>query len=215
MNTLNNVYSIFNKLYTIYGIPIIELNYKSDFELLIAVILSSRTTDHSVNVITDKLFKFIKSPDDILKLNFNFLKELIRGPCFYNRKTIQIIQTCKILVKKFNSQIPGTREDLEKLPGVGRKTANIILNVIYNQSTIPVDTHVSRVSQRIGLVNFTNNILIEKKLLTIIPKKFLKISGALLLKHGKCICKPRTPICKKCIISKYCSYYNNCEFVNL
>jgi len=147
----SNINIIFNKLIQAIGNPTTELHYSTNFELLIAVMLSARTTDVSVNKATKELFKVANTPEQIIQLGLTHLKQYIKSLGFYNTKATNIIKTCSILIDKFNGQIPQTSEELESLPGVGRKTANVVLNVAFNQSTIAVDTHVKRVAKRIGL----------------------------------------------------------------
>ncbi len=206
MNT-NTVLKIFKHLGSVIKNPTTELHYASNFELLIAVMLSARTTDKTVNKITDKLFKIANTPEKILRLKLGNVKKYIKSSGFFNTKAKNIIATCEILANKFHSQIPETRKELEHLPGVGRKTANVILNIAFNQPTIAVDTHVFRVSNRLGLVNSKTPAETEEKLLKIIPKKFAKIAGNLLLLHGRYTCPSQKPKCESCVINRYCHYY--------
>ncbi len=200
------IYQIFKILSSAIKNPTTELVYSSNFELLIAVILSARTTDKTVNKITEKLFKIANTPEKILKLKVGAVKKYIKSSGFFNTKAKNIIATCEILVKNFNSQIPTTREALEKLPGVGRKTANVILNIAFNEPTIAVDTHVFRVANRLGLVKSKTPEETELKLLKIVPKKFAKTAGNLLLLHGRYTCLAQKPKCKICPLSKLCAY---------
>ncbi|HBS52015.1 MAG TPA: endonuclease III [Coxiellaceae bacterium] len=186
--------------------PTTELNYNSNFELLIAVMLSARTTDKTVNKITSSLFAIANTPEKILKLGIKEIKKHIKSSGFFNTKAKNIAKTCEILVKNFNSQIPKTREELETLPGVGRKTANVILNIAFNQPTIAVDTHVFRVANRIGIAQGKTPEEIETKLLKIIPKKFAKTAGNLLILHGRYTCIAQKPKCKSCVINEMCMY---------
>ncbi|MBU0744188.1 MAG: endonuclease III, partial [Gammaproteobacteria bacterium] len=167
--------------------PTTELNYRSNFELLIAVILSARTTDKIINKITEKLFKAADTPEKMLSLGIASVKKYIKSSGFFNTKAKNIIATCKILAEKFHSQIPRNREELEALPGVGRKTANVILNIAFDKPTIAVDTHVFRVANRLGLANGKTPEEVENKLLEIVPKKFANKAGSLLLLHGRYI----------------------------
>lgn len=200
------ILQIFKNLQVAIKNPTTELNYSSNFELLIAVMLSARTTDKTVNKITEKLFKVANTPEKILRLKIGAVKKYIKSSGFFNTKAKNIIATCEILAKKFDSQIPKTREELEKLPGVGRKTTNVILNIAFNKPTIAVDTHVFRVSNRIGLVNSKTPEETEIKLLKIIPRRFAKTAGNLLLLHGRYTCTSQKPKCENCAINKFCNY---------
>jgi len=204
--TPKKVLQIFKNLSLAIKNPTTELIYSSNFELLIAVMLSARTTDKTVNKITEKLFKVANTPEKILQLKIGRLKKYIKSSGFFNIKAKNIMATCAILAKNFNSQIPKTREELENLPGVGRKTANVILNIAFNQPTIAVDTHVFRVANRIGLCKSKTPEETEIKLLKIVPQKFAKLAGNLLLLHGRYICVVQKPKCKICSINKLCAY---------
>lgn len=205
MNT-KKILQIFKILSQSIPNPTTELNYSSNFELLIAVMLSARTTDKAVNKITEKLFKIANTPGKILKLKVTGVKKLIKSSGFFNTKAINIIKTCEILVKKFHSQVPNNLTELETLPGVGRKTANVILNIAFGKPTIAVDTHVFRVVNRIGLANGKTPEEIENKLLKIVPKQFARIAGNLLLLHGRYTCQAQKPKCPTCAINKLCNY---------
>jgi endonuclease-3 len=197
---------VFKKLTTTIKHPTTELVYSSNFELLIAVLLSARTTDKIVNKVTAKLFKIASTPEEMLKLGVTSIKKHIKSIGFYNIKSANIIKSCEILTKKFNSQIPETREELEALPGVGRKTTNVILNIAFDKPTIAVDTHVFRVANRIGLAVGKKPEAIEEQLLKIIPKKFAKTAGSLLLLHGRYVCSAKNPKCSACCLNKLCAY---------
>ncbi|MDR1057124.1 MAG: endonuclease III [Coxiellaceae bacterium] len=205
MNT-KKVLQIFKTLNTSIPHPTTELNYTSNFELLIAVMLSARTTDKIVNKITEKLFKIANTPEKILKLKTSGVKKQIKSTGFFNTKAANIIKTCEILVKKSHSQIPTTRQELENLPGVGRKTANVILNIAFDKPTIAVDTHVFRVANRVGIVIGKTPEEIETKLLKIVPKKFANIAGNLLLLHGRYTCIAQKPKCTICVINNLCNH---------
>lgn len=205
------VLQIFKKLSLAIPHPTTELNYRSNFELLIAVILSARTTDKTVNKITEKLFKAANTPEKMLKLKISGIKKYIKSSGFFNTKANNIFATCEILVEKFHSQIPKIRETLEHLPGVGRKTANVILNIAFNQPTIAVDTHVFRVAKRLNLAEGKIPEEIERQLLKIVPKKFATTAGNLLLLHGRYTCLARNPQCKICPINNICYYYSRCR----
>jgi endonuclease-3 len=202
----SKVRKIFKTLSIFIPNPATELNYTSNFELLIAAMLSTRTTDKIVNKITEKLFKIGDTPEKILQLKVSGVKKQIKSAGFFNIKAANMIRTCKILINQYHSQVPSTRKLLEELPGVGRKIANVILNIAFDQPTIAVDTHVLRVSNRCGLVNSNSSKETEVELTKIIPKKFLHIAGNLLLLHGKRTCVARKPRCTICTISKFCNY---------
>ncbi len=197
---------IFKNLSTTIKHPTTELVYSSNFELLIAVLLSARTTDKTVNKATTGLFKIVNTPQKMLKLGITGVKKHIKTIGLYNTKAANIIKTCEILIKKFNSTVPQTHEELETLPGVGRKTANVILNIAFGKPTIAVDTHVFRVANRIGLAQGKTPKEIEEQLLKIIPKEFAKTAGNLLILHGRYVCTARNPKCRICCINKLCAY---------
>lgn len=201
-----NIKLIFNRLSAAIKHPTTELVYSSNFELLTAVLLSARTTDKTVNKVTAKLFKIANTPQKMLKLGEANLKRYIKSIGFFNVKSANLLKTCNILINKFNSQIPKTQAELESLPGVGHKTANVVLNIAFGKPTIAVDTHVFRVTNRISLAQGNTPEQIETKLLKIIPKKFAKIAGSLLLLHGRYVCVARKPKCSICCINKLCAY---------
>jgi endonuclease-3 len=186
--------------------PITELKYSSEFELLISVILSAQATDVSVNKATEKLFLIANTPNAILEWGEAKLKNAIKKIGLYNTKAKNILKTCEILVKQFHSKVPATREALESLPGVGRKTANVILNTAFGHSTIAVDTHIFRVANRTGLASGKTPRIIEEQLLKIIPKPFLKDAHHWLVLHGRYVCVARKPKCGECIIRDLCAY---------
>jgi len=201
---------IFATLQSLNPAPTTELVYSSDFELLIAVVLSAQATDISVNKATAELFKVANTPEAILALGLHDLKTYIKSIGLYNTKAENIIKTCKKLVSDFNSQVPQTREDLQSLPGVGRKTANVILNTAFGHATIAVDTHIFRVAKRIGLADGKTPLAVEQQLEKVIQHKFKKDAHHWLILHGRYVCKARKPGCSSCCISKYCEY----EFKN-
>jgi endonuclease-3 len=186
--------------------PECELYFTNNFELVIAVLLSAQATDISVNNITPKLFSIAKTPEKMLKLGEEKIKDLIKSIGLYKSKAKNIISTCEILIKNYNSSIPTTRDELETLPGVGRKTANVVLNVAFKENTIAVDTHVKRVSQRLGLTTHTIEKKIEQELMHLVPNKYIYHAHLWLILHGRYICKARKPLCNKCSINKYCRY---------
>lgn len=186
--------------------PKSELVFHTPFELMIAVILSAQSTDKGVNKATAQLFRIANTPKAILKLGENGLKKFIKTIGLYNAKAKNILAACKILVDKFNSEVPQNREALESLPGVGRKTANVILNTAFGQPTIAVDTHIFRVANRTGLAPGKTPLAVEKKLIEYTPREFLKDAHHWLVLHGRYICIARKPRCPICPIAKWCEY---------
>lgn len=199
---------IFSKLLSSIQNPKTELNYTNNFTLLVAVVLSAQATDISVNKSTNELFKVIKEPKDIISLGENNLKEYIKNIGLYNSKAKNIVLLSKMLVLDYNNKVPSSLEELQKLPGVGRKTANVVLHVAFNIPTIAVDTHVFRVSNRIGLTKGKKPIDVELQLLKITPREYLKYAHHLLILHGRYICKAIKPLCYKCVINNYCKFKN-------
>lgn len=204
--TPNKIRAIFEQFKKANPKPTTELVYHSPFELLIAVILSAQATDKSVNKATLALFKVANTPEKIAALGEDGLKKYISSIGLYTAKAKNIIETCKILIAKFDSTVPNNREDLESLAGVGRKTANVILNTYFGQPTIAVDTHIFRVAQRIGLAKGKTPLEVEKQLLKVIPKEFLHDAHHWLILHGRYVCVARKPKCPECIIRQYCEY---------
>lgn len=202
--TPSNIPKIFATLQKNNPTPTTELIFDSNFELLIAVMLSAQATDTSVNKATAKLFPIANTPEKILALGENELKKYIRTINYYPTKAKHILKTCEILIEKFNSQVPNKRINLESLPGVGRKTANVTLNTAFGESTIAVDTHIFRVSNRIGLTNGKTPREVEDQLTKIIPKKYLRDAHHWLVLHGRYICTARNPKCDECPIQKWC-----------
>ncbi|MDX1252600.1 MAG: endonuclease III [Gammaproteobacteria bacterium] len=191
--------------------PTTELNHSTPFELLIAVILSAQATDKGVNKATEKLFKAANTPRAILKLGETGLKKYIQTIGLFNSKAHNIIKTCAILVDKHGGQVPAEREALEALPGVGRKTANVILNTAFGQPTIAVDTHIFRVANRIGLAPGKTVLAVEKELLRVIPDEFKHDAHHWLILHGRYVCTARKPRCGACIIYDLCEYPDKTE----
>ena len=186
--------------------PTTELAYQSPFELLISVILSAQATDTGVNKATAKLFPMANTPEAIYALGLDGLKQYIRTIGLFNSKADNIIKTCRILIDKHQSTVPTTREALEALPGVGRKTANVVLNTAFGQPTMAVDTHIFRVSNRTKLAPGKNVLEVEQKLLKHVPKEFLHDAHHWLILHGRYICVARKPRCGACIIEDLCEY---------
>lgn len=203
-------WEIFNALKKEINNPTTELIFKNPFELLIAVILSAQTTDIQVNKVTNKLFKVAPTPEDLAKLSLTSIESIINKIGLYKNKAKNIQQTSQILINEFSSQVPGKREDLERLPGVGRKTANVILNTIFNEPVIAVDTHIFRLANRINLGQGKTPLEVEKKLTKTTPKEFLKDAHHLLILHGRYTCKAQKPNCLSCCINHLCEYkYKN------
>jgi endonuclease-3 len=205
MNTEKRT-AIYNTLRERMPAPTTELNYKNPFELMIAVILSAQATDISVNKATDKLYPIARTPEAILSLGVDGLKPYIRTIGLYNSKAGNIIKTCRILIEEHSSEVPRSREELEALPGVGRKTANVILNTAFGEPTIAVDTHIFRVSNRTGLARGKTPLEVEKRLTKMTPDEFKLDAHHWLILHGRYVCKARTPICGKCPIIEWCEY---------
>lgn len=186
--------------------PKTELNYSSPFELLVAVTLSAQSTDKGVNKATDILFPVANTPEAIYALGVEGLKEYIKTIGLYNNKAKNIITACKMLVELHDSVVPENREALEALPGVGRKTANVVLNTAFGHPTMAVDTHIFRVGNRTGIAKGKNVVEVEKKLLRFIPKEFMVDAHHWLILHGRYICVARTPKCSACLISDLCDF---------
>jgi endonuclease-3 len=188
-------------------IPETELNYTNPYTLLVAVVLSAQATDVGVNKATGPLFQIVNSPQEMLDLGEEKLKDFIKSIGLYKTKAANVIKLSQQLIAKFKGQVPENRQDLESLPGVGRKTANVVLNVAFGQPTIAVDTHIFRVSNRTGLAPGTNPLEVEGKLEKRVPKEFLQHAHHWLILHGRYTCKARKPLCDKCAVSSYCTYY--------
>lgn len=186
--------------------PTTELNYSNPFELLIAVILSAQATDVGVNKATDKLYPVANTPEAIYGLGVDGLKEYIKTIGLFNSKAENVIKTCQILIEKHNSQVPDNREDLEALPGVGRKTANVVLNTAFRQPAMAVDTHIFRVSNRTGIAPGKNVLEVEKRLMRLLPKDFLMDAHHWLILHGRYTCTARKPKCGACLIEDLCEF---------
>jgi endonuclease-3 len=186
--------------------PTTELNYSSPFELLVAVTLSAQATDKSVNEVTDRLFPIANTPQTISDLGEDALRDTIKTIGLFNSKSKHIIQTCNILLEKYNGEIPQTRKELEALPGVGRKTANVILNTIFGEPTIAVDTHIYRVSNRTAIATGKTVLEVEKKLIKFIPDEYKVPAHHLLILHGRYICKARVPLCGECRVADLCEF---------
>jgi endonuclease III len=204
---------IFNILREQNPSPTTELVYQSPFELLIAVILSAQATDIGVNKATKKLYAVANTPEAIFSLGLEKLKSYVKTIGLYNNKAKNIIETCRILIEKYDSKVPQEREALESLPGVGRKTANVILNTAFGKPTIAVDTHIFRVSNRTGIAPGKNVNEVEKRLLKLIPEEFKKDAHHWLILHGRYTCIARNPKCNSCIIFEYCEWKDRKKYV--
>lgn len=196
--------TFFSRLERANPAPATELASVNDFTLLVAVILSAQMTDKGVNRATGPLFEIADTPEKMLALGEEKLQGYLRSINYYKAKSRYVIETSRILVEKFGSRIPGTREELESLPGVGRKTANVILNVVFGEPTMPVDTHLLRICPRIGLSASTTPAAVERDLLAVIPQKFMRHAHHWLVLHGRYVCVARFPKCDECCISDLC-----------
>lgn len=196
------VFEIFKK---INPEPKSELNYSNPYTLLVAVALSAQTTDKSVNKATESLFKIADTPEKMVALGEEKLISYIKSIGLYKNKAKHVIEMSKMLISDFGSKVPDNREDLEKLPGVGRKTANVVLNVIFNKPTMPVDTHLLRISPKIGLAEGKTPLEVEKSLLKRIPPQYLEHAHHWLILHGRYICTARNPKCEECPINHICA----------
>ena len=192
--------------------PRTELNYSSPFELLIAVMLSAQATDVSVNKATDKLYPVANTAQAILNLGVEGLKAYIKTIGLYNAKAENVIKTCQILLDQYQGQVPETRQQLEALPGVGRKTANVVLNTAFGQPTMAVDTHIFRVGNRTGLAVGKNVLEVEHRLVKVIPKEFILDAHHWLILHGRYCCIARKPKCFECVVADVCNWPDRFEF---
>lgn len=199
-------FEIFKRLSIAIPNPSTELNHRSTFELLIAVILSAQATDKGVNLATDKLFSIANTPESILALGLHGLEAYIRTIGLYHSKAKNVLATCQMLITHHQSQVPNTRAALEALPGVGRKTANVILNTAFGEPTVAVDTHLFRLGNRIKLATGKNVLEVEKNYLKTIPAEFIQDAHHLLILHGRYTCTARKPKCAQCCIEDLCEY---------
>lgn len=199
-------HAIFSRLRAENPNPTTELEFSSTFELLISVILSAQATDVSVNKATRELYKIANTPEAILALGVDGLKSYIKTIGLFNTKAENVIKTCAALVARHGSKVPSTREELEALPGVGRKTANVVLNTAFRQPAMAVDTHIFRVSNRTGIAPGKNVLEVEKRLMKLVPEEFLLDAHHWLILHGRYVCKARKPQCGSCRIEDLCEY---------
>ena len=191
--------------------PRTSLKYRNQFTLLTSVVLSAQCTDVNVNNVTKNIYKKYYTPTHFVNLGINKIRNLIKSIGLFNNKAKNIYNLSKILLEKYQSKVPNKFEDLISLPGVGRKTANVVLNAAFNKATIAVDTHVFRVANRTGLSNGKNPEKVENQLLKILPTKHIKKAHHLILLHGRYVCKARNPLCKICVINKICLYKEKYE----
>lgn len=202
--TSDQIEEIFSRWKIKYNDPKIELDYTSTYTLLVAVVLSAQSTDKRVNIVTKELFEIADTPEKMVALGEENLKKYIATIGLTNSKAKNIIALSLRLIEHFNSEVPSNREDLESLPGVGRKSANVILNCVFNHPTIAVDTHIFRISNRIGFCAENTPVKVEQALYKIIPNKWHKFAHFAMVLHGRYICKARTPNCSQCIINDIC-----------
>lgn len=201
--TRNKIFAIFQRENPN---PTTELHYASDFELLIAVLLSAQATDIGVNKATAVLFSKANTPAAMLALGEEGVREMIKTLNLYKTKAKHILKTCELLMQKYDGIVPANREALEELPGVGRKTANVVLNTAFGQHTMAVDTHIFRVANRTGLAPGKTPLAVEQGLLKNVPKQYLRNAHHWLILHGRYTCKARKPLCQTCIINEWCEY---------
>ncbi len=200
------IHEIFLRFQRANPTPTTELRYQSHFELLVSVILSAQATDISVNKATAKLFPIANTPEKILALGLTKLKTYIKTIGLFNTKATNIIKTCQLLVEKHHSKVPNNRAALEALPGVGHKTANVVLNTCFGEPVIAIDTHIFRVANRIGLATGKTPLEVEKQLLKIIPNEFKHDTHHWLILHGRYVCVARKPKCSSCLINDLCEF---------
>jgi endonuclease-3 len=200
---------VIEKLLILYPDAKAELDYTNPFELLIATILSAQCTDIRVNIVTKELFSKVKTPRDILMIGVDDLSSIIKTCGLYKSKSANIIKACEILEEKYNGEIPKSIDELQTLPGVGRKTANVVVSNAFDIPAIAVDTHVFRVSNRIGIAKHKDVLGTELQLMKKIPKEFWTKAHHMIIYHGRRVCKARKPLCDECIINTECLYYRN------
>lgn len=199
-------HEFFRRLAELDSHPVTELEYTSPFELLAAVLLSAQATDVGVNKATRRLFPVANTPAKMLALGQEGLESYIATIGLYRSKAKHLLQTCQILIEKHQGQVPHSREALEALPGVGRKTANVILNIVFGEPTIAVDTHIFRLANRTGLAPGKDVVAVEKKLLKVVPAEFRLHAHHWLILHGRYVCKARRPECWNCVVNDLCDY---------
>jgi len=202
----NKAFQLINLLNKSIKNPKTSLKYRNQFTLLTSVVLSAQCTDVNVNNVTKNIYKKYYTPKHFADLGINKIRNLIKSIGLFNNKAKNLYYLSKILLEKHQSKVPNKFEELINLPGVGRKTANVVLNAAFNKPTIAVDTHVFRVGNRTGLTNGKNPEQVENQLLKILPNKYIKKAHHLILLHGRYVCKSRNPLCKNCVINKICLY---------
>jgi endonuclease III len=205
----------FRRMQALNPSPRSDLEYSTPFELLIAVILSAQATDKSVNVATARLYPKANTPEKIIKLGEQKLIDYIQTIGLYRTKAKNVMATCKILVEQYDGQVPDTREALEALPGVGRKTANVVLNIAFGQPTMAVDTHIFRISNRMGLAPGKDVVKVEQKLLKVVPAEFMQHAHHWLILHGRYTCVARKPKCGACNVFDICGYKDKAQFTDV
>ena len=205
----STINQIFSKLAKAIPAPQSDLSYINNYTLLVAVVLSAQSTDAQVNRATKDLFKKYDTPEKIIKLGLSGLISYVKSIGLFNTKAKNIIELSKILIEKYHSQVPEDFDKLLELPGVGRKTANVVMSVAFGYTTIAVDTHVFRLSRRLNLSLGETPDAVEKDLMQIVPKKYKKTAHHLLILHGRYTCKARNPLCSECVISKECIHFKN------
>lgn len=201
-------YEFFRRLAELDPHPVTELTYDSPFELLVAVLLSAQATDVGVNKATRRLFPVANTPEKILALGQEGLEAYIATIGLYRSKAKHLLQTCRMLIEQHGGAVPYSREALEALPGVGRKTANVILNIVFGEPTIAVDTHIFRLANRTGLASGKDVVAVEQKLLKVVPAEFRLHAHHWLILHGRYVCKARRPECWNCVVKDVCDYRN-------
>ncbi len=206
-------HEFFQRLQALNPHPKSDLEYSTSFELLIAVILSAQATDKGVNVATRKLYAVANTPEKIVKLGLKKLTEYIQTIGLYRNKAKNVFATCKILIEEHNSEVPDNREALEALPGVGRKTANVVLNIAFGQPTMAVDTHIFRIGNRMGLAPGKDVVAVEMKLYKNIPEKFMQHAHHWLILHGRYTCVARKPKCGECPVYDLCGFKDRAKYV--
>jgi len=202
----NKIAEIFKRLQAVNPKPTTELEYRTPFELLVAVILSAQATDKSVNIATRELYKHANTPQAILALGVPGLSRYIRTIGLFNTKAKNIIATCQLLIEQHGGKVPASREALEALPGVGRKTANVILNTAFGHPTIAVDTHIFRVANRTGIAHGKDVRAVEDRLLKVVPDEYKHDAHHWLILHGRYVCVARKPKCPECVIVDLCEF---------
>jgi len=206
-------HEFFRRMQEINSHPKSDLEYRSPFELLVAVILSAQATDKSVNIATKKLFAVARTPEAILLLGEEALIDHVRSIGLFRTKAKNILATCRLLIEKHDGQVPDSREALEALPGVGRKTANVVLNVAFGQPTMAVDTHIFRISNRMGLAPGKDVVAVEEKLMKVVPREFMDHAHHWLILHGRYTCVARKPKCGACPVYDICGFKKRADFV--